>query len=59
MDQPPKSWIEQLFCKHTWGRAQDLNFYASVEEQKNVLPVRKFRVWECSKCGKITKQQIA
>lgn len=58
MEQPPKNFIGQLFCKHKWENINDLHLYYSVEDKNANLPNKSYKRWECKNCGKSIRRRI-
>lgn len=57
-DQPPKGFIGQLFCRHSWVRIRDLMVFESPGAKRAKLYTFRYRQWECEKCGKVVKKEI-
>ena len=58
MNQPPKNFIAQLFCKHEWSY-RDTDVYRNIETLQRKIISRTERLWKCEKCGrKILEKSI-
>lgn len=52
LSKPPKSWINRLFCKHSWVQMGNLELYSNNTSKR---PIQSYGRWFCENCGQLKK----